>query len=177
MNENLCNNIFNPALLRTESSILKVNFLLEKIKNEEIFLPLEKKEFFLWKDSQCSQFLELMILNMPQKAIFIDISFHSHWFIVDGLQRIFAFYRAFIKENLILKNLKFLPQYESQNFLDLPSSLQRRIEETEFHVHFMEEFENNKMRKYFYQKINPQKINPERTGYLNYLLKKERKLK
>jgi len=168
LNENI---FFNPALLRTETSILKVDFLLEKMKNEKIFLPLEKKEFILWRNRRCSQFLELMILNIPQSPFFIDISFHSHWFMIDGLQRMFAFYRAFIKEDLILKGLKFLPQYEGQNFLDLPTSLQRRIEETEFHIHFMEEFESYEMRKYFYQKINSQKKN-----YLRYLLEKERNL-
>lgn len=78
-----------------------------------------------------SEFMESIILRMIMYPFIVRLKEDEVFKIIDGNKRLLAI-KNFINGELILEDLKFLPQFCNKNFSQLPRFVQRRIEEQQF---------------------------------------------
>jgi hypothetical protein len=60
------------------------------------------------------------------------------WMVIDGLQRISTIKSFFVEQTLTLKGLEFLTELNGKKCDDLPTNLQRTIEDTMFVAYHIE---------------------------------------
>ena len=85
----------------------------------------------LWGIGQKSRLIESLLLRIPLPVFYFDGTNDDKWLVVDGLQRLTAFYEYMGLKSFKLKGLEYLMDFENHSFLELPRNMQRRIEETQ----------------------------------------------
>ena len=95
--------------------------------NGRYFVP-EYQRKDAWNEEQKSKFIESLILGLPIPFMFFYQTTSGRMEIVDGSQRMRAM-RAFMKENLRLRELVLLPELNNFHFNDLPLERRNRLED------------------------------------------------
>jgi hypothetical protein len=81
-----------------------------------------------WNDEQKSQFIESLLVGLPIPFLFFYQAPNGRMEIVDGSQRMRAM-RAFLKEDLRLRELVLVPELNGFRFSDLPPDRRNKLED------------------------------------------------
>lgn len=126
--------------------------------NNELFVPDYQRDF-VWDERRQSRLIESIILGFPIPYIFMadmssqDPELDGRIEIVDGSQRIRTLH-AFIHNNLVLQELKTLPELNGFTFQDLPLSRQRRFLRIPIRVIELSSKCNEETRRDLFERIN-----------------------
>jgi hypothetical protein len=99
--------------------------------------PPYQRNADLWSSAKVSQLFESMILRLPIPVFYVHEK-GDVWAIVDGLQRCGGINRVCIG-GMKLRGMEYLQELNGKKLADLPSSLKRRIDETQLTFHVVEE--------------------------------------
>ncbi len=117
---------------------LTIDKILKRIEHNELLLNTEfQRRPGLWDPGTKSRLIESLIVKLPIPAFYFDGTNDDEWLVIDGLQRLSAIH-SFIKGELILENLDFLPQLEGKKFSELLRPYQRNIEEYEIFAYIIQ---------------------------------------
>lgn len=107
--------------------------LLAMLASGQIKVSPAYQRKFRWKERQCSQFIESMMLGIPIPSLFMATNEDSTWEVVDGVQRLstivkFAGEAALRQQlqlngQLILQELEKLTEFDSLTLDDFSDSL------------------------------------------------------
>jgi hypothetical protein len=95
--------------------------------SDRYFVP-EYQRNLAWKDEQKSQFMESLLVSLPIPFMFFYQTLGGRMEIVDGSQRMRAM-RAFLRENLRLRELVLVPELNGFCFGDLPQDRRNKLED------------------------------------------------
>lgn len=79
-----------------------------------------------WSTEKQSGLIESFLLNVPVPPIYLAEDEYGQYSVVDGKQRLTAI-RAFMTENLVLRELEKFTELEGRSFGDLPEPLQNAL--------------------------------------------------
>ena len=102
-----------------------VEFLAEKIRSEEYYVPEYQREM-IWDDAVQSRFIESVLIGLPIPVVFLWQDNDGRMEIVDGSQRMRTL-RRFIDNILILTKLELLPETNYFHYRDLSEARQRKF--------------------------------------------------
>lgn len=100
---------------------------MRQVYNCRYFVP-EYQRNLAWNDEQKSQFIESLIVGLPIPFLFFYQDKDGRMEIVDGSQRMRSM-RAFLKEDLRLRELVFVPELNGFSFDDLPQDRRNKLED------------------------------------------------
>ncbi|MGG1314063.1 DUF262 domain-containing protein [Cohnella laeviribosi] len=130
--ESIITNPFDPAKIDITQKSLTIDLLIKRLKEKEINLLTDfQRKGGLWDDGQQSRLIESLIIRIPLPAFYFDGSNDNNWLVVDGLQRLYTLKRFVIDQDLKLRNMEYVTQFEDHTYDQLPRHIQRRIEETQ----------------------------------------------
>ncbi|SHN94254.1 DUF262 domain-containing protein, partial [bacterium endosymbiont of Bathymodiolus sp. 5 South] len=112
--------------------------IINRLKRKEIGIPDYQRQADLWSNNQKSRLIESILLKLPLPVFYFDVSDPEKWMVIDGLQRISTIKSFFVKQTLKLKGLEFLIELNGKKCDDLPTNLQRTIEDTMFVAYHIE---------------------------------------
>ena len=95
--------------------------------NGRYFVPSYQRNL-AWNPEQQSQFIESLLIGLPIPFMFFYQTQGGRMEIVDGSQRMRAM-RAFLKENLRLKELVLVPELNGFCYSDLPGERRNKLED------------------------------------------------
>jgi hypothetical protein len=95
--------------------------------NDRYFVP-EYQRNLAWTEEQKSQFIESLLVGLPIPFLFFYQTNEGRMEIVDGSQRMRAM-RAFLKENLRLRDLVLVPELNGFRFVDLAEERRNKLED------------------------------------------------
>ena len=131
---------FDPAQIRMNTQQMSLDILINRMRDGRISIPRYQRAEGIWKSTKKSRLIELILIRIPLPAFYIDASDDDNWKIIDGLQRLTTLRQFIIEKSLQLTGLEFLdPDLTTKRYDDLPRNLQRRVEETQVTVYFVQE--------------------------------------
>ena len=130
----LMNKPFDPSEIKVESKTPSLDTLIKRIDQGTI--QMDTSNYFqrqddLWDIGKQSRLIESILIRFPLPAFFFDASDDNNWLVVDGLQRLSSVRNFCVLKTLKLTNLEFLTRFNGKTWHELPSDLQRVIEETQ----------------------------------------------
>ena len=134
-----------------------IELLIQKLEEEEIFIPKYQRKF-VWDTKRQSKFIESLILGLPIPYMFLADTKDGRSEIVDGSQRIRTL-KYFLSNELVLKDLEKLTSLELFRFEDLPLSRQRRFKKRTMRLIELTDKADIETRKDVFQRINTTPVN------------------
>lgn len=128
-------------------------YLVGKFKAEEFYVPLEYQRNFVWSDEDCSYFIESVLIGLPIPYMFFADTEDGRTEIVDGAQRMHAL-ATFMNGDLALRGLKVLTTVNGKVYSELPIETQRRLNNANFRVVYLEEGTTLEVRQEIFRRIN-----------------------
>jgi hypothetical protein len=123
---------FNPNEVDIRTKTMSLDLIIKRLKTDAIDMNTTfQRKANLWNITKQSRLIESVLVRFPLPAFYFDGSNDDKWLVVDGLQRLSSLHNYVNLEAFGLENLEFLTQFNGKKFSELPSSLQRRIEEFE----------------------------------------------
>lgn len=121
---------FNPSEINIISKPDTLRNIIDRLKNDEIDMNTDfQRHAELWNNQKMSKLIESILIRFPLPAFYFDASNEDCWLIVDGLQRLSAIKKFVVDENLRLRGLEYLKDFNGKKYADLPRTYQRRINE------------------------------------------------
>lgn len=117
-----------------------------------LYVPDYQRDF-TWDEERQSKFIESLILGLPIPFIFVAENKNSAWEIVDGSQRIRTIC-SFVRNNLILKELKSLSTLNGYKFSELDVTRQGKILNTALRLIVLDEETTDEVKKDMFERIN-----------------------
>ena len=155
---------FIPAEVQISQKTINVYNLMERLKHDEIDLtPSFQRKGDLWSLEQQSRLIESLMLKIPIPAFYFNAANEDKWIVIDGLQRLSAFYNFLvgIKENGTDKRKKekfegmqYLKDFNGCSFDELPRQYVRRIKETTLVAYNVEKGTPDEIVFNIFQRIN-----------------------
>ena len=115
--------------LLTEKSDRSLPDLVRMINSKSLNLSPSYQRDFVWKELQQSKFIESILLGIPVPTIFISENQNSTFEVVDGQQRLTTI-KKFWNDELKLKGLSTLTEYNGKFFSDLDETTKNLLENT-----------------------------------------------
>lgn len=129
---------FDPNKIRVRQVPMPVFTVCERLKHDEIDLAPEfQRRAGLWSDAAKSRLIESLLIRIPLPAFYLEEVEPDKYAAVDGVQRLTVLKRFIVDKTLRLSGLEFL-ELNGKGFDDLPSTLQRRINETSLTIYIIE---------------------------------------
>lgn len=123
---------FNPNDVDIRTRTMSLDLIIKRLNRDTINMETSfQRKANLWNLTKQSRLIESILVRFPLPAFYFDGSNDENWLVVDGLQRLSSLHNYVNLESFGLMNLEFLTQFNGKKFSELPSSLQRRIEEFE----------------------------------------------
>jgi hypothetical protein len=132
-----------------------VNKYLEKDDDDlcEIYVP-EYQRDFVWDITRQSRLIESIVLGLPIPLLFVaEIKESGRLEIVDGSQRVRTL-SAFIRNELILTNLRTLDSLNGFHFRDFAPSRQRKFKNAPIRMIVLSDKANEGVRNDMFDRIN-----------------------
>lgn len=128
-------------------------YLIAKFTQDDFYIPLEYQRNFVWTDNTCSYFIESVLMGLPIPYMFFADADEGKIEIVDGAQRMTAL-ANFVNGELTLTGLEILTTVNGKTYADLPREVQRRFDNSNFRVVFLEEDTAVEVRQEIFRRIN-----------------------
>ena len=132
-----------------------VSVYVSRFKDDETdryFVP-QYQRMLAWNDGQKSQFIESLIVGLPIPFMFFYQTLNGKMEIVDGAQRMRAM-RAFVKENLRLRELILVPELNGFRFIDLPTDRRNKLEDITIRTIILDTDTDAATRAEMFERIN-----------------------
>ena len=146
---------YNTLEYPIEILVQKYLYGIDEDENE-LFIPDYQREM-AWDENRQSKFIESVLLGLPIPYIFVadtsDFEDLARLEIIDGTQRIRTLTK-FLKNKLMLNNLKKLKTLNGFTFEDLPLSRQRRFQRTSIRMIQLTEEADEEVRRDLFERIN-----------------------
>lgn len=129
---------FSPEKIKTRTTPIIVNLIVQRIEHEEIDLkPDFQRQDNIWTCPRKSRFIESLLLRIPIPVFYVAESEDEKWVVVDGLQRTTTIY-GYVTGQFQLQGLEYLKRLNGKKYGDLPRHMRRRIDETQLVVNIIE---------------------------------------
>ena len=126
-------------------------------EDNEIYVPDYQREF-VWDDVRQSRFIESLLLGLPVPFIFTaEIPETGRLEIVDGSQRIRTM-AAYLSNELRLKGLEKLTEFNNTRFEQLPSATQRMFKNIAIRMIVLSSRATEEVRKELFDRINTSSV-------------------
>ncbi len=129
---------FDATKINIETKTPSLDTLIKRLERGTIQMNTEtyfQRQPDLWDDNKQSRLIESLLIRFPLPAFFFDATDDESWLVVDGLQRLSSIRNFCVekdnKKRLKLTGLEFLTHLNGKDWDELPTHLQRVIEESQ----------------------------------------------
>jgi hypothetical protein len=130
-----------------------IRYLKQLFEEENLYVPLDYQRNFIWTEKDKCFFIESVLMGLPIPFMFFSDTEDGRIEIVDGAQRTQTLVE-FLQGNLILNELEVLTDSNGFTFNDLDPAVQRKFENTNIRVVFLEDGTSEKVRQEIFKRIN-----------------------
>lgn len=130
-----------------------IGYLKQMFEKGNLYVPLDYQRNFIWNEKDKCFFIESVLMGLPIPFMFFSDTQDGRIEIVDGAQRTQTLIQ-FIQGDLVLNGLEILTESNGFTFKDLDSAIQRKFENTNIRVVFLEEGTTEKIRQEIFKRIN-----------------------
>ncbi len=155
---------FIPAEVQISQRTINVYNLMERLDNEEIDLaPSFQRKGDLWSLEEQSRLIESLMLKIPIPAFYFNAADDDKWIVIDGLQRLSAFYNFLVgkkedgsnkRKKEEFQGMQYLKDFNGCTFDELPRQYIRRIKETTLVAYNVEKGTPDEIVFNIFQRIN-----------------------
>lgn len=138
-----------------------IDFLVQKFREDEFYIPDEYQRQFIWDDDKKSLFIESVLLGLPIPLMFFSDTEDGRCEIIDGAQRTQSL-EAFMSNDLELTNLKKLNSLLGFKYDDIPEYFKKKFDKTNIRVVVLSDETTLDIRQEIFKRINTSgvKANP-----------------
>lgn len=138
-----------------------IDFLVQKFREDEFYIPDEYQRQFIWDDDKKSLFIESVLLGLPIPLMFFSDTEDGRCEIIDGAQRTQSL-EAFMSNDLELTNLKKLDSLLEFRYNDIPEYFKKKFDKTNIRVVVLSDETTLDIRQEIFTRINTSgvKANP-----------------
>jgi hypothetical protein len=138
-----------------------IDFLVQKFREDEFYIPDEYQRQFIWDDNKKSLFIESVLLGLPIPLMFFSDTEDGGCEIIDGAQRTQSV-EAFMSNDLELTNLKKLDSLLGFKYDDIPEYFKKKFDKTNIRVVVLSDETTLDIRQEIFTRINTSgvKANP-----------------
>lgn len=138
-----------------------IDFLVQKFREDEFYIPDEYQRQFIWDDDKKSLFIESVLLGLPIPLMFFSDTEDGRCEIIDGAQRTQSL-EAFMSNDLELTNLKKLDSLVGIKYDDIPEYFKKKFDKTNIRVVVLSDETTLDIRQEIFTRINTSgvKANP-----------------
>lgn len=138
-----------------------IDFLVQKFREDEFYIPDEYQRQFIWDDDKKSLFIESVLLGLPIPLMFFSDTEDGRCEIIDGAQRTQSL-EAFMSNDLVLTNLKKLDSLSGFKYDDIPEYFKKKFDKTNIRVVVLSDETTLDIRQEIFTRINTSgvKANP-----------------
>ena len=138
-----------------------IDFLVQKFREDEFYIPDEYQRQFIWDDDKKSLFIESVLLGLPIPLMFFSDTEDGRCEIIDGAQRTQSL-EAFMSNDLVLTNLKKLDSLVGFKYDDIPEYFKKKFDKTNIRVVVLSDETTLDIRQEIFTRINTSgvKANP-----------------
>jgi hypothetical protein len=148
------NEPFDPTKIRVETRQVSIDELLARISYHQLELEPEFQRKKVWNRLVKSRLIESILLRIPLPAFYIDATNEEKWLVIDGLQRLNSLKEFIIDKQLRLTGLESFTQFNDKLYDEIPRNYQRRIEETNLTIIFLEPGTDQEYKQAIFERIN-----------------------
>ncbi len=145
---------FSVKDIKVTHATVMLPTIINRLTRGEIGIPDYQRHSDLWTNNQKSRLVESILLKLPLPVFYFDVSNPEKWMVIDGLQRISTIKSFFVKKELKLRGLEFLKNLNGKKYDDLPTSMQRTVEDTMFVTYQIEAQTPKEVRYSIFNRIN-----------------------
>lgn len=155
-----------------------IDFLVQKFREDEFYIPDEYQRQFIWDDDKKSLFIESVLLGLPIPLMFFSDTEDGRCEIIDGAQRTQSL-EAFMSNDLKLTNLKKLNSLLGFMYDDIPEYFKKKFDKTNIRVVVLSDETTLDIRQEIFTRINTSgvKANPievrrgqfMQTGFMRFI--------
>ena len=130
-----------------------IRYLKQLYEEDSLYVPLSYQRNFIWTEKDKCFFIESVLMGLPIPFMFFSDTEDGRIEIVDGAQRTQTLVE-FLQGNLRLSGLEMLTESNGFTFNDLDPAIQRKFENTNIRVVFLEDGTTEKVRQEIFKRIN-----------------------
>lgn len=130
-----------------------IDFLVQKFREDEFYIPDEYQRQFIWDDDKKSLFIESVLLGLPIPLMFFSDTEDGRCEIIDGAQRTQSL-EAFMSNDLELSNLKKLDSLLGFKYDDIPEYFKKKFDKTNIRVVVLSDETTLDIRQEIFTRIN-----------------------
>ena len=138
-----------------------IDFLVQKFREDEFYIPDEYQRQFIWDDDKKSLFIESVLLGLPIPLMFFSDTEDGRCEIIDGAQRTQSL-EAVMSNDVELTNLKKLDSLLGFKYNDIPEYFKKKFDKTNIRVVVLSDETTLDIRQEIFTRINTSgvKANP-----------------
>lgn len=150
--------------VKYDSRDLFVDYLVQKFRDDEFYIPSEYQRHFIWSEFDKCYFIESLLMDLPIPFMFFADTDDGRVEIVDGAQRVQTL-AQFVENELELKDLRILTESNGFKFRDLDPAVRRRFLNQSIRVVYLAEGTTTETRQEIFRRINSggRLLNPPET--------------
>ncbi len=130
-----------------------IGYLKQMFESGNLYVPLDYQRNFIWKNKDKCFFIESVLMGLPIPFMFFSDTKDGRIEIVDGAQRTQTLIQ-FLQNDLVLEGLDVLTECNGFKFCELDMSIQRKFENTNIRVVFLEDTTTETTRQEIFKRIN-----------------------
>lgn len=138
-------------MIRNE--IRSVYEIARRIDSGQYFMAPDFQRDFVWDTARQSKLIESAILRIPLPVFYLAETLDGKIVVVDGLQRLTTFHK-FVKNEIALRDLEYLPSLNGKKFKDLEAALQNRIEDTPLTLYLIDSQVPDGVKYEIFERVN-----------------------
>lgn len=151
---------FDPRLVDIESKPMVISNIVSRLKYDDILLdPDFQRNRNLWNEEKQSRLIESLLIKIPLPTFYLDMIEGDKFIVVDGVQRLCAINNFMVRESddpklLKLQGLEYLQEFNGKTYYELPTNLQRRLNESIIQTYVIKQGTPDKVRNSIFERIN-----------------------
>jgi len=136
-----------------DKSQMSIFELHRRYKREDLDLRPSFQRKDVWNRVKKSKLIESVLRNIPIPAIYLSEKEDSSWEVIDGQQRLRAFF-DFLDDKYELSNIPVLSRLSGNRFSTLDTKYQRRIEDYQLHIFIIKKESHPDIKFDIFERIN-----------------------
>lgn len=113
-----------PRRLVSEPRDLSIRELFNQEQEGDLLLQPDFQRYYVFDDAKASRLIESVLMGVPLPLVYLSEEPNATYSVIDGQQRLTSFFR-FIRNELRLRRLTILSEFNGKYFRDLPQDMQR----------------------------------------------------